>query len=552
MTTYVERAWNVSDEAEMKRIREYIAALKAELARVRATDPVEFWWDEMARLMHRIQTILDIAPKKRTDAQKDNLATYREQYAEAVFRYRQAREPKRTWYDITGDVVWAQTNFTQMAKTGPGAFQITLRGNHPEFRSGEEIHFDIDDLRTFGGWVTSVERGYFFEDAVEPKTVLRGTDYNILFDRLAVRNYPAELVAHADTKIMLGPYRRWADFPQGTMDSEMIDTVFEDYVLPDLPLGFDYTNGVDTIDTPAPVTAWAMPQSGSTLRRFMQSVSQITSGVWSIDATMTLQYHDRSTITAPYPLTDGLGGISSSNLKITRDISSMVNDVIVWGTLATTVEGEIVAWHETGDINFWERYYLGLIERQQAALQKLLNIAPSKRTAKQKARIVTLREKIAWNKTRLQSARDRAWDPESGLPRPANAIVNSVDAYGLWQMGEFREDLHHLDWIKRRAHSILTRYDEPIITASATIWDPGYQAGQVVDVKSSEHGIDTELVIRQINISFSVPKEPHDGKFFALPRYDLEMGLDPEAPWNIYDYLPYPGENTPGLGGDTA
>jgi hypothetical protein len=30
------------------------------------------------------------------------------------------------------------------------------------------------------------------------------------------------------------------------------------------------------------------------------------------------------------------------------------------------------------------------------------------------------------------------------------------------------------------------------------------------------------------------------------------MGLDPEAPWNIYDYLPYPNESTPGLRGDTT
>lgn len=550
--SYTERAWFVSDEDEMKRIREYIAALKAELRRVRATDPVEFWFDEMARLQRRIQKILDIPPRKRTDTQKDNLVSFRAEYDDAVLRYRQAREPKRTWYDITGDVVWSQTTFTQTAKTGPGAFQITLRGNHPEFRSGEEIHFEIDDLRQFGGWVTGVERGYFFEDAVEPRTILRGTDYNILFDRLAVRNYPAELIAHADTRIMLGPYRRWADFEQGTLDSEMIDTVFNDYVLPDLPVGFDYTSGVDTIDTPAPVTAWAMPQSGSTLRRFMQSVSQITSGVWSIDATMTLQYHDRETVTAPFPITDGRGGISSSNLRVTRDISNMVNDVIVWGTLATTVEGDIIYWREQGDLGYWERYYLGLIERQQAILQRLLNIAPSRRTAKQKARIVTLREKIANNKAKLQSVRERAWDPESGQPRPANAIVNSIDTWGRWQLGEFREDLHHQAWVKRRAHSILTRYDEPIITASARIWDPGYQAGQVVEVKSSEHGLDTNLVIRQINIGFSIPKEPHDGKFYALPYYDLEMGLEPEAPWNIYDYLPYPGESTPGLGGDTA
>jgi hypothetical protein len=552
MTEYTERDWYVSDEDEIKRIREYIAALKAELKRVRATDPVEFWFDEMARLQRKIQKILDIKPRNRTDEQKENLVLFREEYDNAVLQYRLAREPKRTWYDITGDVVWAQTNFTQVAKTGPGSFQITLKGNHPEFRSGEEIHFDIDDLRTFGGWVTSVERGYFFEDAVAPRTILRGTDFNILFDRLAVRNYPAELVAHADTRIMIGPYKRWPDFAQGTLDSEMIDTVFGTYVLPDLPIGFDYESGVDTVDTPAPVAPWAMPQSGSALRRFMSSVSQITSAVWSIDATMALQYHDRETVTAPFPITDGFGGISSNNLTIKYDISSMVNDVFVWGTLAKTVEGEIMVWHEEGDIGFWERYYLGRIETVSTILQKLLAIPSSKRTAKQKRRIENLRDRLANLKAKLQSARDRAWDPGSDQPRPNNAIVNSIDTWGRWQQGEFREDIHHQEWVRRRAHSILTRYDEPIITATATIWDPGYQAGQVVTVLSQEHDLAVDLVIRQMSISFSVPKEPHDGYFYALPKYDLEMGLEPESPWNIYDYLPFPGENTPGLGGDNA
>ena len=619
--TYTERAFNVSDEDEIKRIREYIAKLKAELARVRGLDPVEFWWDEIgriqkkidallsypanerppavtaqlatleaelntqleerqalldadpnadtsvqdaeiARLEAEIEVILDAVPPTAglTEGQKDELTALYGELNDAILRYRIEREPKRTWHDITGDVVWSQTTFTQTAKTGPGSFQITLRGDHPEFRSGEEIHFEVDDLRSFGGWVTGVERGYFFEDAVEPRTILRGTDYNILFDRLVPRNYPWEYSASLTRgRMMLGPYRGWPDFPQGTLDSDMIDTVFGVYLLPDLPLAFDYTSGVSTIDTPAPVSAWTMPTVGSTLRNFMQSVSRITSGVWSIDSTMTLQYHDREKLFGPrmpdgtpIAITDGLGGISSSNLSFTTDISSMVNDVIVWGTLAKTVEGEIVYWHEQGDAGFWERYYLNLIKSNQKSLQKLLSIPLVKRTAKQKKTIIALREKIAANQAKLADVRARAWDPESGKPRPEDAIVNSIDTWGQWQLGEFREDLHQIGWITRRAHSILTRYDEPIITAKATIWDPNFHAGMVVPVKSSEHGIDTVLVIRQITISFSVPKEPHDGRFYAVPRYDLDMGLEPEAPWNIYDYLPFPGESTPGLGGDVS
>jgi hypothetical protein len=560
--SYTERAFATTDEAEIKRIREYIAALKAELARVRGLDPVEFWWDEIGRVQKLVDAILAIVPASRTDQQVADLERLTAERASCILNYRLAREPKRdgrmstdpaAWENITGDVVWGQTDFTQLARTGPGNFTITLKGSHPEYRSGEEIRLEIDGLRSFGGWVTSVERGYFFPDSTAPRTVLHGTDYNILFDRLAVRNYPWEYSAsRTRSRMMMGTYRNWPAFPQGTLDADMIDTVFGEYLLPDLPLSFDYTNHVDAITTPAPISPWVMPTAGSALRVFMQSISMITSAVWSIDATMALQYHDREEVSAPFPLTDGLGGISSRNLRIMTDVSNMTNDVLVWGTLGKTVEGEIMVWHEEGDLGFWERYWIAQINLTQRALNKLLAIAASRRTAKQKKAITTYRNRITTYKARLADARARSWDPLSDLPRPADAIVNSIDTWGRWQRAEFREDIHHQEWLNMRAHSILTRFDEPIIRASATIWDPGYQAGMVVNVKSSEHEVNANLAIRSVKISFTVAKEPFEGKFYALPRYDLDMGLEPEAPWNIYDYLPYPGEGTAGLGGDTS
>jgi hypothetical protein len=349
------------------------------------------------------------------------------------------------------------------------------------------------------------------------------------------------------------------------MDDDMINIILGTYCLPDLPLDFTWSINtsedddtinagvsVQAIASPAPVAPWAMPESGSTLRRSFQSISQITTGVWYIDATMTLQYHDRETVTAPYPITDGAGGISSRDLKVTSDINNMVNDVLVWGTLANDITGEFVVWHEYGDISFWVNRYDYAEKVAQAALDKLMKIPASRRTAAQKRAIVTYRNRIALYRARKADAKAREWDPLSGLPRPENAIVDSVKTWGRWQLGEMRQEIHHQDWLNIRGHSILTRYDEPIVMATATIFEPGYEAGQVVNVKSEAHGIDTNLVIRQMKISFAVAKEPHDGFYYAYPKYELTMGLEPEAPWNIWDYLPYPGEATPGLGGDVA
>lgn len=585
MATYTERSWFVSDADEIARIEAYIRRLKQQIAALRAQDPVEYWWDVMARIQLKMNPLLAIPKGKRTEAQQADLDAYEDDLLEAMDRFREAREPKRTWVDITGDVIWSQTEFTQMARTGPGSFRITLKGAH-DFRAGEEVHFEIDDLRVFGGYVTSVERSYFFEDAISPKTVLHGVDYNILFDRLVPRNYESELTTHGETRVMQGLYRVWPAFNQGTMDSEMIRTIFEKYLQPDLPLGFNYIDGVDGIITPAPVAPWVMPTTGSALRMAMQSISQVTSGVWSIDAHMVLQYHDRETETAPYPITDGVpivplpgnpgssgdpltwtgwsssepagldvplaGGITCRNLKVTTDISSMANDVFVWGTLAKTIEGEVMVWHEIGDGEFWIRFWLGKIATVQKYINNLLAVPAAKRTTKQKRSLALYQARLIEYKRRLENVRASVWDPDSGDPRPADAQIDSIAHWGRWQYGEFREDIHHPEWLQMRGHSILVRFDEPILRASCTIWEPGFQAGMVVRLHSNVHGIDMNLVIREMKISFTVGKEPDGTIYYALPQYDLEMGLEPEAPWQIYDYLPYPGETTPGLRGDNT
>ena len=541
-----------AEVAAIKSLNEQIAEQDLKIAAALSKDPSNQWLDRLGHVAQDIIRYQTIHSTSRTAQQVDALRRAWDSYYYATTMYRRSRAPQRTWVDITGDCIWSGTEFTQMARTGPGTFTITLKGAHSEFEAGEEIHFEIDGLRVFGGWVTDVERGYFFSDFAQPKTVLHGTDYNILFDRLVIRNYPWEFANYGKTGQEGGVYRSWPAFKKGTLDSAMIRAVFSRYVAPDLPPEFDYTTGVESITTPAPVSSWVMPEAGSTLRMFMQSVSQITTGVWYIDPYMVLQYHDRAKVTAPYPLTDGLGGISSRGLSVTTDISQMVNDVLVWGTLAKTIEGQIMVFHEEGNGTWWSTYWRAEIQRITSSLVDLYNIPPGDRTDAEWEAIDHYKAQRVIDKARLLYVETHTWDPDSGDPRPPDAEIDSIGHWGRWQYGEFREEIHHEDWLRKRGHSILVRFDEPIFRATATVWDPGYQAGQVVNVKSSVYGVDINLVIRQLHISFTVPKEPLNGAFYALPQYDLEMGLDPEAPWNIYDFLPYPGQSTAGVRMDTT
>lgn len=367
--------------------------------------------------------------------------------------------------DVTGDVIWAETRFQQMAKTGAGTFELAFLGS-PSYMGGEEVRLFIDGMPAYGGYVLMVERTYVFGSDNQPKTVLRGADYNILLDRLVVWNKPWSDAYYKRTGKQYGPYQYWKPFPKGTMDDVIIKKVAKDYML--WPAGFDVTSEIDAVSTPAPVTSWLLPEAGTPLRQTLQSISQVTSAVFYIDAYRRLNYHDRFTATENVPaLTDGLGGISSQGMVVTDDATKLITSNIVWGTLATTVEGEITY---------------------------------AKRTS------------------------------------------SELDQYGFWQYGEFRADIHHKEWLNKRSESISKRFGRTIPMVRATVFEPGYQAGQVVNVISSQYGFEQALVIREANISFAVAREPHSGNYYAMPKYDLALGLEPESPWNIYDYLPYPTE----------
>lgn len=363
---------------------------------------------------------------------------------------------------ITGDVIWSRTEFTQNAKTNPGTFTITLDGAFPSFHGGEEVLVTVDDFRIFGGYVLAVERGYALATAV-PQTVLTGADFNVLFDHLIVYNKTSATGTS-------GSYANWKSFAKNTQDTVIIEKVFSSYV--DLPPGFDYWTYIDPVGIANPEKPWSMPTAGSSLRLVMQSLSQVTTAVWWIDPYKHLHYHSRATVTAPFPITDGYGGIAGQALSSSSDINMMVNDGLVWGTLSYNVDGKISAVRRDDD--------------------------------------------------------------------------ESISAHGRWQYGEFRSDLHHQEYIERRAESILERYADPVNKGQVVIYEPGYQAGMVTRIILTEHGVTEDLVIRSLKFVIAVGKEPDGDTYYGVPRYELSLGLDPETPWDIYDYLPFPDHRPEG------
>jgi hypothetical protein len=358
--------------------------------------------------------------------------------------------------EITQDVVWNETEFTQQAKTAPGQFRVTLRGNFTQYDGGEDIYLEIDGYRQFGGLVTMVQFDYWYADVALAKTVLLGSDYNIYLDRIIVWNKPDNPAGSG----MFVPFRGFR--------SELSDRSIIRYVctyLINAPTGFDGITYVGLIDSNLMDGDKYFIKEGMTLREFMSEVSQVTNGIWWMDQFLNLHYVSRSVLSAPAIITDGPTGVSCRNLEWRSDTSSMANDAYVWGTLATTVAGKVVVSH--------------------------------------------------------------------------NYNAAAIAKYGLRQYSEVRADLHETDHIQKRASSIRFRRGIAIETASLDLFEAGFAAGQVVSLAMSSYGKTKEFVIRSVQSKFLNMSSADGTIYHGMPIYHLELGLDPEDPWNFYDMLPF-------------
>ena len=436
-----------------------------------------------------------------------------------------ARPGTNQWSDLTADVIWARAEFTQTARVSPGTFTLPLKGAFSQFVGGEDIRLSVDDMVVFGGFVHNVERGYAFEDDYgTPITTLSGTDYNVMLDRYLVYNENWDIQQGGT-----GKYKNIKPFAEDTTDQTIIRTIANRYMSNPAFDGFDFKTFVDAIESPAPTGKWTM-QAGTQIRQVLTEISRITEAVWNIDAYKNLQYHDRGVVNAPYPITDGDGGIACRGLKIRSRVDVMANDVFVWGTeaYADASDAEIIYRRETADRDWDVEYWTYRLARTNEQIAKIKAIPYSKRSWKQKTRLAALKKRRVVEQNKLAAAQSNP--SEDG----------SVETFGRWQHAEFRQDLLKQWAVDRRALAIMNRYSQPPVIAEATVFDPGYQAGQVVEVVSVKHGVAEELAIRQMKIDFAVIKEPVSGEYFAVPRYRLTMGLSPEDPWDIYQYMPFP------------
>jgi hypothetical protein len=183
-------------------------------------------------------------------------------------------------------VLYETARFENQMGAVPGTFQFVCidKDQTLDFVTGKRIILTLDDVPVYGGFVTVVGRRFAFpvvdtvhRDPTEVKErqwFLSGVDYNILFDKLVLRNTRDYL--HAIPNVAVGQ-----------SDYIILTTMLASYL--DVPSWL--TSDIDNTVIQNPDHVWAWVPQGSTWRSQMEDLAAANGQIWYIDPTGELQWH---------------------------------------------------------------------------------------------------------------------------------------------------------------------------------------------------------------------------------------------------------------------
>jgi len=410
--------------------------------------------------------------------------------------------------DVTGDVVFRETNFQVVAAAQPGACQITLRGLHSFMPGRDLICLYINGKRMWWGYLFILEQAFVFPDDPEPRVILHGVDLNIIFDKLVLYNranplkYPDGSIPNARWATLTGKAKgtdgykvQHVEIEKGkvtgylisvlahTMDRDYIQKMLRDFDLdlisPLIKWGQAGTPPHDTkieaiseVNTGDTANTWTPPSAGTTLRAFFQDVStniirsQPGSAIWYIDPEGYIVWRAQDFEKGPM-VGDAPGGLLTRNLSITTDVSRLKNDVLV---------------------------FTGTLDPQPQSTQEFLKFIHKTNDA-------------------------------------------SVNYFGRFQWSEVMGSDWDPGMIKARANKVITQEGVPAMRAEFTVFQSGLYPGQIIEINSSAHtfitydpdlGLQTWssvlLPVRSLEMTFPTPN---------VVEYRATCSYDTQDPWGL-------------------
>lgn len=224
--------------------------------------------------------------------------------------------------NITSNVLFERTTFTVLANAQPGEFEMTVKDptGSLAFTTGKEVTFSLNGTVVFGGYIMTITRTFAFPDKTAGSRlwVLRGVDYNILFDKRVLRNtadfyhqLPNPEMSWQDGYAIKYALQNYADWEPALTEIDNVDF---------------YTN--------EEAKAGAYPQQGAKVRDLFEGPALRTGSLYFISADKKTHYHSLEVVTSPWGFSDAPNGSTTyrmHDVRAVEDGSIIVNDALIWG-----------------------------------------------------------------------------------------------------------------------------------------------------------------------------------------------------------------------------
>lgn len=399
--------------------------------------------------------------------------------------------------DITDRVIFETASFEGLINAQPGVCEFTVHDDDQTLNpvSGDEITLDVDGVRLWGGYLTHHTRRHPFPADEVPTNaaeytkrwwVLRGVDYNILFDKRVIRrttDYLHSIPAIAGS----------------TQDGAAITSLFTNYI--DMPSGFDVSTFVDNITTVSSngTSPWSYMQQGSKVREQMEQLTFRSAAVYYFDANKNLHWHSVEDIESRWGFSDqpNYSPITTTpvefqnatygfrEVEAVEDGTGFVNDALIWGGSE---------WAGSGSTVF-------------ARTEDATSISTHGR----------------WQVGEAHFG-EPGFGIQAGVTARANAIVlgpPGADAYGQQKGFRFSQWSFNFTWHDRNV---------PEISGTKIHLTPG----QLVTIELSTFGETKLLPLRSLRISFP---EGNPANLKTYVRFDGQFGLQLGDAFTLWRYL---------------
>lgn len=399
--------------------------------------------------------------------------------------------------DITNRVIFESASFENLINAQPGVCEFTCLDPSQDFDpiTGDEITLEVDGVLLWGGYLTQVSRTHPFAADLVPVDpndyskrywILRGVDFNILFDKRVVRrtaNYVNSIPSIAGS----------------TQDGAAITSLFTNYI--DTPAGFDVSTYVDDITTVSSngTSPWSYVQQGTKVREQMDQLTFRSAAVYYFDAAKNLHWHAIEDIESRWGFSDQPNNVAITaspvefqnatygfrEVEATEDGTGLVNDALIWGGSE---------WAGAGSTVF---------KRTQDTTSQT-------------------------NHGRWQVGEAHFGEPDFGIQDDVDARANAIvlgppgaDAYGQLKGLRYSQWSFGFAWHDK---------DVPSISGTKIHLTPG----QLVTIELATFGETKLLPLRSLRISFP-EGNPADSSTYV--RFDGQFGLQLSDAFTLWRYL---------------